>query len=805
MAKKFSTSLTKNLKIIPSGKYLQFKDTLSPNKVHEYIFNIKDGARVPIAFDAWNMQDNIEISLWKFDNKKNNWNYISESANTGNTDEYIFALLSSGEYLLELKYINSFGREELSSKYKVGFDAKYIAKTMKLPNDPLFESQWHLLNTGQSLGLLDLDIRAPEAWKRQSASPNITVAVIDGGIDVEHPDLVNNIWSNQKEIPKNGIDDDKNGFIDDINGWNFVENIPSVIPSEHGTHVAGIIGAEGNNDIGVSGLTWDVNMMSLDIFGYNTKYVSEDLFEAIHYAVDNGADVINMSIGYTVPFATLERFKELSPDLYRGYIDALNYAVDRGVTLITSAGNDNSDDFNSLSLPAAFAAEVPGFISVAAITDEGSIADYSNFGSQVSVAAPGGSSISNKTTIISTLPRDKGLYGGMPGTSMAAPIVSGAVALMLEKNKNLLPEDILWILDETSTKDQSLKRFVKSSGYLAIDLAVKIAGKYNPKMKDSSTINDQQFRYQFLYGTATEDLFEVNKNNFSESGDFPSLIQFNASQGDKILIHRKILPGFTSDTFSFSQANNKKNLKKQSKTDSDLVYDRSTGNLYFNQNKESKGWTDSSKDSSLLVKIVDKPNLSESIISLVASSKNSSISSSPNRSIPLDQHVGDTNSAKYLFKKSGRDFKINYFIDHKGLHENHASMDRGLFEYIENTFKLLDQNTILNFDIVTGAKADLVIGASKKSQYIGINEMSWGLSVGFDFRSKPTDNMLNHYNAALEIAMALGVSGLPEKSKGIYSFEDSIAAWPLSNQFTDNFGITSSDFDAINHAWSAFL
>ena len=375
MAKEISTSLTKNLKLIPSGEYIQFKDTLSPNKVHEYIFSIKDGARVPIAFDVWNMQDNIDISLWKFNNKKNNWSYISESVNSGNTDEYIFALLSSGEYLLELKYKNSFIREELPSKYKVSFDAKYLAKTMKLPNDPLFDSQWHLLNTGQSLGLLDLDIRAPEAWKRQSASPNITVAVIDGGIDVEHPDLVNNIWSNQNEIPENGIDDDKNGFIDDLNGWNFVENTPSVIPSEHGTHVAGIIGAEGNNNIGVSGLTWDVNMMSLDIFGDKTKYDSEDLFDAIHYAVDNGADVINMSIGYTVPFATLERFKQLSPDLYRGYIDALNYAVDRGVTLITSAGNDNSDDLNSLSLPAAFATEVPGFISVAAITDEGSIAD----------------------------------------------------------------------------------------------------------------------------------------------------------------------------------------------------------------------------------------------------------------------------------------------------------------------------------------------------------------------------------------------------------------------------------------------
>ena len=805
MAKEISTSLTKNLKLIRSGEYIQFKDTLSPNKVHEYIFSIKDGARVPIAFDVWNMQDNIDISLWKFNNKKNNWSYISESVNSGNTDEYIFALLSSGEYLLELKYKNSFIREELPSKYKVSFDAKYLAKTMKLPNDPLFDSQWHLLNTGQSLGLLDLDIRAPEAWKRQSASPNITVAVIDGGIDVEHPDLVNNIWSNQNEIPENGIDDDKNGFIDDLNGWNFVENTPSVIPSEHGTHVAGIIGAEGNNNIGVSGLTWDVNMMSLDIFGDKTKYDSEDLFDAIHYAVDNGADVINMSIGYTVPFATLERFKQLSPDLYRGYIDALNYAVDRGVTLITSAGNDNSDDLNSLSLPAAFATEVPGFISVAAITDEGSITDYSNFGSQVSVAAPGGSSISNKTKIISTLPRDKGLYGGMPGTSMAAPIVSGAVALMLEKNKKLLPEDILWILDETSTKDQSLKRFVKSSGYLAVDLAVKIAGKYNSKMKESSTTDNQQFRYNFLYGTATGDLFEVNKHNYSESGDFPSLIQFNSNHGDKILIHRKILPGFTSDTFSLAQANNKKSLQKQSETDSDFVYDRSTGNLYYNQNKEGKGWTDSSKESSLLVNIVDKPNLSESMISLVTSRKSSSISSSPNRTIPLDQHVGDTNFAKYLFNKSGRDFKINYFVDHKGLHENNASMDRGLLEYIDSTLKLLDQNTILKFDGSSHAKADLVIGASKKSQFVGINEMSWGLSVGFDFSSKPIDKLLNHYNAALEIATALGVSYLPEKSKGIYSFEDSIAAWPLSNEIADNFGITSSDFDAINHAWSVFL
>ena len=122
MAKKFSTSLTKNLKPIRSGKYIQFKDKLSPNKIHEYIFSVKDNGRVPIGFDAWNLQANIDMSLWKFNSKKNHWSYISESVNSGNADEYIFALLPSGEYLLEIKYKNSFAREELPSKYNVSFD-----------------------------------------------------------------------------------------------------------------------------------------------------------------------------------------------------------------------------------------------------------------------------------------------------------------------------------------------------------------------------------------------------------------------------------------------------------------------------------------------------------------------------------------------------------------------------------------------------------------------------------------------------------------------------------------------------------
>ena len=138
-------------------------------------------------------------------------------------------------------------------------------------------------------------------------------------------------------------------------------------------------------------------------------------------------------------------------------------------------------------------------------------------------------------------------------------------------------------------------------------------------------------------------------------------------------------------------------------------------------------------------------------------------------------------------------------------------MDPGLHQYIENIFKSLEQNTMLEFDAKSRGKADLVVGATKKAQHIGVNEMSWGLSVGFDFSAKSKPSLLNKYTAAVQIAMALGVSDLPEKTKGIYSFEDSIAAWPLSNDISDNFGITSSvgltisDFDALNHAWSAFL
>jgi len=126
---------------------------------------------------------------------------------------------------------------------------------MSLPNDPLFGKQWYLHNTGQTGAPSGVDIKAVAAWQKVSNTKAITVAVVDSGVDVTHPDLKDQIWINAKEIPGNGIDDEGNGYIDDINGWNFFQgnNLPADLDG-HGTHVAGTIGASSNNNVGITGI-----------------------------------------------------------------------------------------------------------------------------------------------------------------------------------------------------------------------------------------------------------------------------------------------------------------------------------------------------------------------------------------------------------------------------------------------------------------------------------------------------------------------------------------------------------------------
>ena len=278
-------------------------------------------------------------------------------------------------------------------------------------------------------------INAPEVWNQGYTGEGITVAVIDSGVDIFHEDLRDNIWENTGEIFGDGIDNDGNGYIDDRFGWNFGlgQNNYNVLPGtsdpgqSHGTHVAGTIAAA-NNGFGMTGVAHGANIMAIrlgDSLG-NSYSNPGDLAEAIRYAVDNGADVINMSLSTGGPSDRIR--------------DALAYAAERNVITIASAGNDTQLD---PYFPAGYATNYG--ISVGAVAHTGEIADFSNWAGSDSrmhhVVAPG-------TEIFSTLPDNT--WGNNQGTSMAAPHVAGVVALMLSANRNLTHAQVREILTSTT-------------------------------------------------------------------------------------------------------------------------------------------------------------------------------------------------------------------------------------------------------------------------------------------------------------------------------------------------------------------
>jgi subtilisin family serine protease len=287
---------------------------------------------------------------------------------------------------------------------------------------------------------LDL-LNVPEVWDAGITGEGIVIAVIDSGVDITHPDLDANTWMNLDEIAGDGIDNDGNGYVDDLFGWNFEFGQPDamVLPGttnpgqDHGTHVAGIIAAE-NDGVGITGVAYDAQIMSLRLGdigpgpgGASVFTNGGSLAEAIYYAVDNGADVINLSLGASP-----------SPALAQ----ALAYAANNNVFVVSSAGNDGD---SSPGFPASYA--VDDGASVGAINSNGQIANFSNQAGvdpdMQHVMAPG-------VDIYSTLPN--GNYGFKSGTSMAAPYVAGVVALMLDANPNLTVDEIGTILTKTTAQ-----------------------------------------------------------------------------------------------------------------------------------------------------------------------------------------------------------------------------------------------------------------------------------------------------------------------------------------------------------------
>jgi hypothetical protein len=338
------------------------------------------------------------------------------------------------------------------------------------PNDSRINDQWGLQS-----------ISAYQAWQYGTGSRNVVVAIIDSGIDLTNQDLKNNLWVNPGEIAGDGIDNEGNGYIDDINGWNFYSNNNDIQDRYgHGTHVAGIVGAEGNNALGVSGINWNVSLMTLKF----TDDRGMGYTGAAAYAMDYISMMKNnYRINVVVANASWGGGTGFSNMLY-GAIGRLN---DAGVVLTVAAGNNGSDNDLTLRYPSCF--DNDNIISVGALGYDGiRLASFSNYGAtNVDIAAPG-------SMILSTIPYNN--YGYKAGTSMAAPQVAGAVALLNSVKPGLSISEVKAAIFGSVDKIPELFGKVATGGKLNIGAAMaNVLGlPYDGNILPTGAITSQNLR-----------------------------------------------------------------------------------------------------------------------------------------------------------------------------------------------------------------------------------------------------------------------------------------------------------------------
>lgn len=421
------------------------------------------------------------------------------------------------------------------------------AKTV--PSDPYID-QWSYDDVG-----------AFEAWDTFRGSDDVIVAVIDNGFDTYHPDLRANVWTNEAEVRGNGIDDDQNGYIDDMNGWDFTnsgDNSPrpdvrgltaAQISSpvlHHGTAVAGIIGAVGNNRVGGAGLNWHVKLMNLRIIEEEEGSITL-LPQAIRYAVDNGADVINFSIVGSQGTVELR--------------DAINYAYENGVAMAAAAGNGNWSLTHSPMYPVCsdLLDAKQKVIGVSAMGEDHRIARFSNNGSCIDITAPG-VNVGSSARYAPQFGLPNKYIKGLNGTSFATPFISGTMALL----RGIRPD---WTVDQvyealltsthvTPANPDRLYRDLYGMGRLQVHKAVALAMQGRPLVGNVPT--SVRALYDGQYATFLEDgTVSISKRDAAVYDDIAIVdgieqVSFVASSFDGGEAHMYLLSDDLAVVSSFS-------------------------------------------------------------------------------------------------------------------------------------------------------------------------------------------------------------------------------------------------------------
>jgi subtilisin family serine protease len=325
---------------------------------------------------------------------------------------------------------HSAGQRDFNSVFTTG------TKPALMPNDPQFFMQWYLNNTGiisttsGASAKIGADINMLNAWELDTGSDNIVVAILDSGIKDDHPELRGRIWTNKKEIPNNGIDDDNNGYVDDVRGWNFTEDNNN--PHDgfgHGTNIASVIGENSNNGVAFAGINFACKLMNCKNLTDDNRGDYDWWIESIQYAADNGARIINMSEGGEDYSKTLKK--------------AIDYALAKGVFIVTAMMNKGDGK-------SYYPASLPGVFAVGATdTDDRRCKKFtwgggSCWGKHIKVVAPG-----NKIYGLDN--NDDFKYDvSWSGTSQATAIVSGIASLLLSQNPDRTKEDLNNILISTA-------------------------------------------------------------------------------------------------------------------------------------------------------------------------------------------------------------------------------------------------------------------------------------------------------------------------------------------------------------------